>query len=73
MELDSNSDALLLETRTTEVFGKHPSFRFFLPSLLPSFLSFFRIRRVSLRRPKKGARERERERKKREPSKRRTR
>ena len=34
MELDSNSDALHLDTRTTEVFGKHPSFRFFLPSFL---------------------------------------
>lgn len=41
MELDSNSDALLLETRTTEVFGKHPSFRFFLPSFPPSFFPFF--------------------------------
>lgn len=44
MELDSNSDALLLETRTTEVFGKHPSFRssFFLPFFLSLFNSLLR-------------------------------
>lgn len=60
MELDSNSDALLLETRTTEVFGKHPSFRFFLPPFLPSFFLSF-VFNASLSVVRKRERERERE------------